>query len=120
MQEVASIYDRELAQTDAFCFYFIDKLHTIMNQVSKTYFEPLASTKGQVRQLLGGLPLGSAHPFSPEKILLCKVDNGIKEIDISSHSEDFFFGSQDLGEMEEVMQKRMDRHSLRLSTRSQN
>ncbi|KAI9147129.1 hypothetical protein HJFPF1_13161 [Paramyrothecium foliicola] len=78
-----------------------------MEKVRKTFFDPLASSKGSIRALLEDLPVGSAHPFSPEKILLCRTEDGIIEIDISSYPEDFFFNAVDLGEMGEVLLRRM-------------
>ncbi|KAH6667958.1 hypothetical protein B0J14DRAFT_175267 [Halenospora varia] len=78
-----------------------------MEQVRKTFFDPLATTKAQIREILEGLPVGSAHPFSPERILLCRTENGIDEIDISSYPEDFFFNAVDLGEMGETLLRRM-------------
>jgi hypothetical protein len=78
-----------------------------MERVRKTFFDPLATSKARIRELLEGLPVGSAHPFSPERILLCRTDNGIDEIDISSYPEDFFFNAVDLGEMGETLLRRM-------------
>ncbi|KAH8665034.1 hypothetical protein BGZ60DRAFT_62681 [Tricladium varicosporioides] len=78
-----------------------------MEQVRKTFFAPLATTKAQIRAILEGLPVGSAHPFSPERILFCRTENGIDEIDISSYPEDFFFNAVDLGEMGETLLRRM-------------
>jgi len=78
-----------------------------MERVRKTFFDPLATSKAQIRELLEGLPVGSAHPFSPERILLCRTDNGIDEIDISHYPEDFFFNAVDLGEMGETLLRRM-------------
>jgi hypothetical protein len=78
-----------------------------MERVRKTFFDPLATSKAQIREVLEGLPTGSAHPFSPEHILLCRTDNGIDEIDISSYPEDFFFNAVDLGEMGEILLRRM-------------
>jgi hypothetical protein len=78
-----------------------------MERVRKTFFDPLATSKARIRELLEGLPVGSAHPFSPERILLCRTDNGIDEIDISSYPEDFFFNAVDLGEMGEILLRRM-------------
>ncbi|KPM42526.1 hypothetical protein AK830_g4065 [Neonectria ditissima] len=53
------------------------------------------------------LPPGSAHPFSPEGILLCKTRNGIKEIDISTYSQEYFYNAVDLGNMGETLLRRM-------------
>lgn len=78
-----------------------------MQSVRKTFFDPLATTKAQIRDILAELPVGSAHPFSPERILLCRTEHGINEIDISSYPEDFFFNAVDLGEMGEVLLRRM-------------
>ncbi|KAE9364437.1 hypothetical protein N431DRAFT_563742 [Stipitochalara longipes BDJ] len=78
-----------------------------MERVRKTFFDPLATSKAQIRKILEDLPTGSAHPFSPERILLCRTDNGIDEIDISSFPEDFFFNAVDLGEMGETLLRRM-------------
>lgn len=78
-----------------------------MQRVRKTFFDPLATSKAQIREILEGLPVGSAHPFSPERILLCRTDHGIDEIDVSSYPEEFFFNAVDLGEMGEVLLRRM-------------
>ena len=86
-----------------------------MDQVRKAVFDPLARTKGQVKALLAKLPVGTAHPFSPERLLLCKTRNGIQEIDISSYPEDFFFNAVDLGDMGETLLKRMAAFSSQLS-----
>lgn len=78
-----------------------------MDRVRKTFFDPLATTKDRVREILEGLPVGSAHPFSPERILLCRTANGIDEIDTSSYQHDFFCNAVDLGEMGETLLRRM-------------
>ncbi|CAI6341939.1 unnamed protein product [Periconia digitata] len=78
-----------------------------MEKVGKTYFDPLARSKSQIVALLETLPVGSAHPFSPENILLCRTKNGIEEIDISSYEEDNFLNQVDLGEMAQVLLQRM-------------
>lgn len=78
-----------------------------MEQVRKTFFDPLATSKLQIRELLTKLPVGSAHPYSPEQILLCRTDNGVTEIDISSYAQDFFFNAVDLGTMGETLLRRM-------------
>jgi hypothetical protein len=59
----------------------------IMDHITKVFFDPLATTKEQIRTLLKDLPVGSAHPFSPERLLLCHTATGVDEIDISSYSE---------------------------------
>lgn len=82
---------------------------TVMERVRKTFFNPLATSKSEVIRILEDLPVGSAHPFSPEKLLLCRTDNDIKEIDISEYPENFFFNAVDLGEMGEVLLNRMAR-----------
>lgn len=78
-----------------------------MERVRKTFFDPLATSKARVREILKELPVGSAHPFSPERLLLCRTDSGIDEIDISSYPDDFFFNAVDLGEMGEILLRRM-------------
>lgn len=78
-----------------------------MEQVRKTFFDPLASSKARIREILEELPVGSAHPFSPERLLLCRTETGINEIDISSYPDDFFFNAVDMGEMGEVLLRRM-------------
>ena len=78
-----------------------------MDRVRKTYFDPLVTSKALIKKALEELPVGSAHPFSPEKILLCHTEEGIQEIDISSYPEDYFFNAVDLGEMGEVLLRRM-------------
>lgn len=86
-----------------------------MDRVRKTFFDPLATSKERIRQILEGLPVGSAHPFSPESILLCRTESGIIEIDTSSYSEDFFFNAVDLGEMGETLLRRMANFQSHLS-----
>lgn len=78
-----------------------------MERVRKVFFDALATSKAQIHELLESLPAGSAHPFSPERILLCRTDDGIEEVDISSYPEDFFFNAVDLGEMGETLLRRM-------------
>lgn len=78
-----------------------------MERVRKTYFSPLATSKAQIQEILQELPVGSAHPFSPEHTLLCRTNDGVDEIDISSYPEDFFFNAVDLGEMGEILLRRM-------------
>jgi hypothetical protein len=78
-----------------------------MDRVRKTYFDPLATTKGRITEILQQLPVGSAHPFSPEKVLLCRTNNGIEDIDISSYNEEYFYNTVDLGDMGEILLRRM-------------
>ncbi|KAL5319748.1 hypothetical protein ACEPPN_012804 [Leptodophora sp. 'Broadleaf-Isolate-01'] len=82
-----------------------------MEKITKVFFDPLATTKAQIVTLLEGLPVGCAHPFSPEKLLLCRTASGIDEIDISSYAEDHFFKAVDLGEIGQTLQTRMTRFS---------
>ena len=89
-----------------------------MERVRKTFFDPLATSKAQIREILERLPMGSAHPFSPEGILLCRTENGIDETDISSYPEDFFFNAVDLGEMGETLLRRMAGFQSHLSMSS--
>ncbi|ETS77429.1 hypothetical protein PFICI_11303 [Pestalotiopsis fici W106-1] len=78
-----------------------------MERVRKVYFDALAMTKAQIYELLETLPSGSAHPFSSERVLLCRTEHGVEEIDISSYPEDYFFNAVDLGAMGETLLKRM-------------
>ncbi|KAF4630947.1 hypothetical protein G7Y89_g7187 [Cudoniella acicularis] len=78
-----------------------------MERITKVFFDPLATTKAQIQAILEDLPIGSAHPFSPDRILLCRTADGIDEIDISSYPEDFFFNAVDLGELGETLLRRM-------------
>ncbi|KAL4791603.1 hypothetical protein BDV19DRAFT_392948 [Aspergillus venezuelensis] len=78
-----------------------------MEQVRKTFFNPLATSKSQIRDILQDLPVGSAHPYSPERVLLCRTANGITEIDISSYPDDYFFNAVNLEEMGETLLRRM-------------
>ncbi|PVH78664.1 hypothetical protein DL98DRAFT_573077 [Cadophora sp. DSE1049] len=82
-----------------------------MEKITKVYFDPLVTTKAQIVTLLEDLPVGSAHPFSPEKLLLCRTASGIDEIDISSYAEDHFFKAVDLGEIGQTLQARMTKFS---------
>ncbi|KAJ5346619.1 hypothetical protein N7541_009101 [Penicillium brevicompactum] len=79
----------------------------ILRHVRRTFFDPLATSKARVREILEELPVGSAHPWNPERILLCRTEDGIIEIDLSPFSEDFFDDPVDLGEMGEILSRRM-------------
>lgn len=85
-----------------------------MERITKVFFDPLATTKAQIRALLQDLPIGSAHPFSPERLLLCRTSKGIDEIDISSYSEKHFYNAVDLGEIGHTLQTRMTKFSSQL------
>lgn len=85
-----------------------------MEGVTKVFFDPLATTKAKIRELLEGLPVGSAHPFSPERLLLCQTATGISEIDISSYPERHFFNAVDLGELGQTLQTRMTKFESQL------
>ncbi|KAF8854905.1 hypothetical protein BDZ45DRAFT_656052 [Acephala macrosclerotiorum] len=85
-----------------------------MERITKVFFNPLATTKAQIRALLQDLPIGSAHPFSPERLLLCRTARGIDEIDISSYSENHFYNAVDLGELGQTLQTRMANFSSQL------
>ncbi|KAJ5592172.1 hypothetical protein N7537_009076 [Penicillium hordei] len=78
-----------------------------MERVRKTFFDPLATSKVRIREILDELSVGSAHPFSPERLLLCRTEAGVDEIDISSYPDDFFFNAVDMGEMGEILLRRM-------------
>lgn len=80
-----------------------------MDRITKVLFDPLATTKAQIRALLQeeNVAIGTAHPFSPEKILLHRNATGIEEIDISSYDEHHFFNAVDLGELGQILQTRM-------------
>uniref|UniRef100_A0A8H7N1Z6 Uncharacterized protein n=1 Tax=Bionectria ochroleuca TaxID=29856 RepID=A0A8H7N1Z6_BIOOC len=78
-----------------------------MERVRKTYFNSLANSKAQVTKTLDELPVSSAHPFSPERTLLCRTNDGMDEIDMSSYPEEFFFNTVDLGEMGEILLRRI-------------
>lgn len=91
-----------------------------MERIRKTFFDPLVTSKAQICELLDGLPVGSAHPFSPERVLLCRTESGIEEIDISSYPEDYFFNAVDLGEMGETLLRRMAGFVAHLSMFSSN
>lgn len=69
----------------------------ILRHVRRTFFDPLATSKARVREILEELPVGSAHPWNPERLLLCRTEDGIIEIDLSPFSEDFFDDPVDLG-----------------------
>jgi len=80
---------------------------TAMERITKVFFNPLATTKAQIRDTLEKLSVGSAHPFSPDKVLLYRTATGIEEIDISSYPEEYFFNAIDLSELGETLQRRM-------------
>ncbi|KXJ87786.1 hypothetical protein Micbo1qcDRAFT_139118, partial [Microdochium bolleyi] len=91
-----------------------------METVRKVIFNPLATTKAQIRALLRTCPAGTAHPFSPEKILLCKTAEGttesrMAEIDISGYPDDYFYNVVDLGEMGDILATRMAGFATHLS-----
>jgi hypothetical protein len=83
----------------------------IMDRITKVFFDPLATSKSQIRAILQELPAGSAHPFSPEKLLLCRTATGIDELDISAYPESHFFNAVDLGEIGQILQTRMTKFS---------
>lgn len=85
-----------------------------MEKVTKVFFDPLAGSKVQIRALLQELPIGSAHPFSPERLLLCRTETGVDEIDISSYPESHFFNAVDLGELGQTLQTRMIKFTSQL------
>ncbi|KAJ5493605.1 hypothetical protein N7463_009692 [Penicillium fimorum] len=85
-----------------------------MERVRKNFFDPLATSKARIREILGELPIGSAHPFSPERLLLCRTEIGIDEIDISPYPDDFFSKAVDMGEMGEILLRRMAGYSSHL------
>lgn len=85
-----------------------------MERVTKVFFDPLATSKTQIRALLEDLPAGSAHPYSPERLLLLRTASGIDELDISSYPEKHFFNAVDLGELGETLQTRMTKFSFQL------
>ncbi|PMD54408.1 uncharacterized protein K444DRAFT_646257 [Hyaloscypha bicolor E] len=87
-----------------------------MERITKVVFDPLATTKAQIRALLNNLPIGSAHPFSPERLLLCRAATGVEEIDISSYPESHFFNAVDLGELGQTLQTRMTKFASQLQT----
>ncbi|RDW61431.1 hypothetical protein BP5796_11323 [Coleophoma crateriformis] len=78
-----------------------------MENVTKVFFDPLMTTKADIRAILLELPIGSAHPFNPEHLLLCRTAAGIDEIDISAYKEDYFFNAVDLSRLGETLENRM-------------
>ncbi|KAF4982149.1 hypothetical protein FZEAL_2172 [Fusarium zealandicum] len=78
-----------------------------MERVRKTFFDPLARSKSRISEILRELPAGSAHPFNPERVLLCRTESGIEEIDISDKPEEYFYNAVDLGDMGETLLRRM-------------
>lgn len=78
-----------------------------MEKVRKVFFDPLVASKAQIREMLHVLPIGSAHPFSPEKVLICRTQDGTEEIDISSYPSEYFCNAVDLGHMSEDLLMRM-------------
>src|SRR5208282_2357480 len=79
-----------------------------MDKVTKVYFDPLAATKEQIRALLKTLPVGSAHPFRPDGVLLHhSAPECITEIDISMHPEEYFSNAINLAELGEGTLERM-------------
>ena len=86
-----------------------------MEKVTKVFFDPLAATKEQICTLLKTLPVGTAHPFRPEGLLLHhSAPNNISEIDISMHPEEYFSNAVNLAELGEGTLERMKQfHQLR-------
>lgn len=78
-----------------------------IQDIVKVFFDPLATTRAKIQVILERLPVGSAHPFSTDGVLLCRTAGGIEEIDISTYPEEFFFNAIDLGELGETLQRRM-------------
>lgn len=78
-----------------------------MERITKIFFDPLATTRARVQDILEELPAGSAHPFSPDGVLLYRTAARIEEIDISTYPEAFFFNAIDMGELGETLQRRM-------------
>ncbi len=78
-----------------------------MEKVTKAYFNPLIATKKQIRALLKTLPVGSAHPFRPDGVLLHhSASNTITEIDISMHPEEYFSNTVNLADLgEETLER---------------
>jgi hypothetical protein len=73
-----------------------------MEKVTKVYFDPLLATKEQIEALLKTLPVGTAHPFKPDGVLLHhSASNNITEIDISMHPEEYFSNAVNLAELGE-------------------
>jgi hypothetical protein len=85
-----------------------------MDRITKVFFDPLATTKVQIWKLLEDLPIGSAHPFSPEHLLLCRTATGVDEINISSYPEKHFFNAVDLGELGQILQMRLATYAYQL------
>lgn len=85
-----------------------------MERITKVFFNPLAKTKLHIRTFLEDLPIGSAHPFSPDRVLLLRTATGIDEIDISSYPEQHFFNAVDLGEIGQTLQTRMTKFTSQL------
>src|SRR5277367_1238888 len=79
-----------------------------MDKVTKVYFDPVAATKEQIRALLRTLPVGSAHPFRPDGVLLHhSAPDTITDIDISMHPEEYFSNAINLAELGEGALERM-------------
>ena len=78
-----------------------------MEKVTKVFFDPLATSKEQIRAFLQALPVGSARPFSQEQLLLIRTATGITKIDISAYSEKHFFNTIDLSALGQTLELRM-------------
>lgn len=77
-----------------------------MEFITKVYFDPLLSEKGQVRKLLLTLPSGSAHPFDGQ-LLIRVSENVITTLDISTHSDEFFTNAISLEDLADQVLGRM-------------
>lgn len=79
-----------------------------MENVTKVYFDPIIATKEKIRSLLRTLPVGSAHPFRADGVLLHhSAPDTITDIDISMHPEEYFSNAINLAELGEGTLERM-------------
>ena len=84
-----------------------------MEKVTQVYFNPLAANRAQICSLLKALPIGSAHPFRPDGILLIhSAQDTITDIDISMHPEEYFSNAVNLAELGEGSLERISKFQV--------
>lgn len=85
-----------------------------MENITKIVFNPLLSSKAAIVAFLKDASIGTAHAYSPKKLLLYKTKSNIQEIDISKYDESHFFNAVDLDRLSNTLQERMERFGTEL------
>ena len=77
-----------------------------MENITKVFFNPLLSSKDEIKALVKSLPVGSAHVFKGE--LLAHSNPGlVTSIDISMHNEEYFSNAVSMADLGEEVLARM-------------